>query len=140
MRFRLVHLILATAIVAIGLMVADRYLNQTVLVEFKTLAIPRDPARLFNESGYRLRFTIHYAQYPVEGWIHDSFGFSSIFNFDVDTKSIAMLDGRKLYLRHRKRSLPWLPATRIEDQLKPNFDTLLVFPNADEWRAIANRR
>ena len=138
MRFRLVHLMLATAFVAIFVMASDRYLNQSVMVEFKTRELPPYPGDLFNESEYALAFTIHYDQYPIGGLVGDSFGFNPVLGLDVDTKNVAMLDGRKVYLRHRKHSLPWLPASRIEDQIECHFDVILVFPNAEEWRAERN--
>ena len=140
MRFRIYHLLAAITFVAIGLLAAGRYSNRSVLVAFKVRSVPPESARLFGESGYTLDFTIHYDQYPINGLVGDSFGFNAILNCDVNSENVAMLDDRKIYLTYRKHSLPWLPATRIEDQIGLHFDDLLVFPNADEWRSNVKRR
>ena len=74
MQFRLVHLFVATAIVAVGLMAADRYLYHSVLVEFTTMEVPPESIQMLNDPDYALNFTIHYNQYPVNGTVGDSFG------------------------------------------------------------------
>ena len=140
MQFRLVHLLVATAIVAVGLMAANRCLYHSVLVEFTTMEVPPESIQTLNDPDYALNFTIHYNQYPINGTVGDSFGYNSILDFDVDSSNVAKLDGRTIHLKFRKHSLPWLPATRIEDQMELHFDELVAFANAEEWRAEAKRR
>ena len=140
MQFRLVHLFVATAIVAVGLMAADRYLYHSVLVEFTTMEVPPESIQILNDPDYALNFTIHYNQYPVNGTVGDSFGYNSILDFDVDSNNVAKLDGRTIRLKFRKHSFPWLPATRIEDQIELHFDELIAFSNIEEWRAEGRRR
>ena len=72
MQFRLRLLFILMMVVAVVARSFDQYLHETVVVEFSSpdLVTDLDPDMYYSESAldYVVSFTIHYDQYPIDGF------------------------------------------------------------------------
>lgn len=142
MRFRLYHLFAATALVCMILFVIDKAMYETVLVELEPPIVwnEESDSLTFGEVDYGVSFEVQTTAKPLKGAVFGEFGYNSLYRRDINPENISMVGTRNFWLKCRKRSFLWLPATSPEDELESHFSTLMIFPDPEEWRRKAGPR
>ena len=144
MRFKLHHLFVVVAIVAIGLFLIDQYVYDTASVVFSSsiaLGKPTTLALIPSDADYDVCFTIHNGPNSVDGMGFSKYGYNRLLATDVTESNVSQIfKGRTVKMKFRSRSLPWLPATQVSSELDKYFISVLIFPNAEEWQTDDVRR
>jgi hypothetical protein len=151
LQFRIWHLLALTAVVAIAITVADLLSYRTVTVEFAyspiiqplpSIHLPTSPEEFLvplaaeAPTTYYLSFQTLAEAEPKGGMLVGRFGPNTLLEQEITPDNLSSLDGRTVTIRHRYRSLPWAPATTIEDEIAQHFDELL--PQVEWQRGPAN--
>jgi hypothetical protein len=149
MRYQLWHLMLLVLIVALALKGADVYTHRTVTVRFSDPSLPpmlpllppatpveglagRPEVAAFPvPEVYILDFEVGDEGQRTSRCVMGKFGPNTLFGRDITPENLDSLDGVTVEIRHRHRSLPWLPATRIEDEVARHFQELLPIWETD---------
>ena len=124
MRFKITHLLIATVLVAITVFATERATQQTAVVDFYT--------RTSRQTGklYTLGFAIHYPNNIITGVASGDFGYNRLLDFDFQPSAKAELMEWRIKMRYRKQGSFWLPAKRIENQIKLHFKHVFVLSPA----------
>lgn len=162
MRYKLWHLMLLVLLVALVLKGVGVYSHRTVTVRFSNPSVtpmlpvlppappdgalaPKPNAPMFPEpETYILDFQAGDEERPISGTVMGKFGRNSLFCREIRPGNLGSLDGATVQIRHRHRSLPWLPATRIEDEIGRHFEMVLPPTKIDQrppwaWMATAGQ-
>ena len=145
MHFKIWHLMTLTLLVAIAFAAAELTSCRTVTVRFKSpspISLPQRPIVHYLPSSpdddfvdisyppspapteYSVGFTASAGHTLSEGTIVSDFGYSSLLKQNVNIDNLSTFEGFTLTFRHRFRSLPWAPATEVEDEISKHFDKL----------------
>jgi hypothetical protein len=160
MRYKLWHLMLLVTLIALALKGVDVYCHRTVTVRFSDPNLPpllpmlppatlegaplpqRNPPVFPEPETYILDFQAGDEEQPISGTVLGKFGPNTLFGREIRPGNLGSLDGATVQIRYRHRSLPWLPATRIEDEIGRHFETVLPAVETDQrppwaWMAEA---
>jgi hypothetical protein len=151
LQFRIWHLLALTAVVAIALTAVDLLSYRTVTVEFAyspiiqplpSIHLPPSPEEYLvppmaeAPTIYLLSFRTLAESAPASGMLVGRFGPNTLLQQEITPDNLPSFDGKTVTIRHRYRSLPWAPATTIEDEIAQHFDELL--PHVEWQRRPAN--
>ena len=139
MRFRLLHLLVVFAIVAIGLFSLDQYVYDTATVklsslsvvdqELKTAAFNHVVPPIDKNANYQVEFEIRNAQHSVIGCAFGKYGYNRLLATELTESSLSQFEPRTIKVRFRRRALPWVPETRVVDELNEHFLSVWAFPD-----------
>ena len=143
MQYRLQHLFIFVTIIAVGTFSIDQYTSRTVAVDFSTatdLTKSTTSATPPDNSDYAVNFTIRSVPYSYNGVGYGNFGHNRLLSTKLTKSNISQLEGRTVMVKFRHRPLPWLPETRVSDELDKHFLPVLIFPNIEEERQASRFR
>ena len=135
MRFRILHLLVVFAIVAIGLFWIDQYACDTAIVEFPSaFAMDQEVKTLLpidKEADYQLNFTVRNAPNSISGGVFGKYGPNRLLATQFSESNVSQFVGRTAKIKFRRRALPWRPATQVVDELGKHFLSVMELKEAD---------
>ncbi len=147
MRFRILHLIILTLLVAAVLGAVERASFRTVNIVFSDpeAIVPAPPIVLpsfpdeevvvppwdSTPKEYSLVFYVMESEQQKFRTVSDEFGFNQLIGMDIQLDNVTDVDGCVRAIRYRRYALPWASAETIDGVVGRHFNELT--PHVDYW-------